>query len=113
VLGYVGFATAVQTQDVHLLNQLETEVVEEAKEEEHDENNTNNLDFMDDFPNFYSMAAEMLDQLNETIPEVRRRHFATAVAGAAHKEQLCAGVGRFVCGWKPEWHSEALLCNVS
>ena len=85
----MGLATEVQTQDDHLL--VDHNLVDDGVEEEDDENEKkdkeeedgkdekleeeeDNLDFLQNFPNFYSMAADMMNQLNGDIPEVMLSH---------------------------------------
>ena len=80
-------ATEVQTQDYQLMvdhslvdNGVEEEEEEEEDEKEEDgeeeklEEEEDNLDFLQNFPNFYTMAADMMNQLNGDIPEVRLSH---------------------------------------
>ena len=87
-LSYLGLATEVQTQDDQLLvdhslvddgvemdNEDEKEDdEEEGGEDENLEEEEGNLDFLQNFPNFYSMAADMMNQLNGDIPEVMLSH---------------------------------------
>ena len=97
-------ATEVQTQDDQLL--VDHSLVDDGVEEEDDENEKedkeeedgkdekleeeeDNLDFLQNFPNFYSMAADMMNQLNGDIPEVRLSHKERKLrflAGAVDKE---------------------------
>ena len=85
-LSYLGLATEVQTQDDQLLvdhSLVDDDGVEEEEEDEKEdeeeedgedeklEEEEDNLDFLQNFPNFYSMAADMMNQLNGDIPEVR------------------------------------------
>ena len=81
-------ATEVQTQDDQLLvdHSLVDDGVEEDEEDEKEdeeeedgeeeklEEEEDNLDFLQNFPNFYTMAADMMNQLNGDIPEVRLSH---------------------------------------
>ena len=77
-------ATEVQTQDDQLLvdHSLVDDGVEEEEDEKEDEEEEDgedeklegNLDFLQNFPNFYSMAADMMNQLNGDIPEVMLFH---------------------------------------
>ena len=81
----MGLATEVQTQDDQLL--VDHSLVDDGVEEENNENEKedkedeggedekleeeeDNLDFLQNFPNFYTMAADMMNQLNGDIPEV-------------------------------------------
>lgn len=84
VLSYLGLVTDVQTQDDQLLvkenlvddKKVEEEVDEEDDEEdgesdqEEEEEEDESLDFLQNFPNFYSMAADIMNQLDGQIPEV-------------------------------------------
>ena len=77
-------ATEMQTQDDQLLvdqslvdDDVEEEEEEDEKEDEEEdgvdeklEEEEDNLDFLQNFPNFYTMAADMMNQLNGDIPEV-------------------------------------------
>ena len=82
-------ATEVQTQDDQLLmvdHSLDDDGVEEEEEDEKEdeeeedgeddklEDEGDNLDFLQNFPNFYTMAADMMNQLNRDIPEVMLSH---------------------------------------
>ena len=81
-LSYLGLATDVQTQDAQLLvkeNLVDDKKVEEDVDEEEDEEDgeadeeqeeDESLDFLQNFPNFYSMAADIMNQLDGQIPEV-------------------------------------------
>ena len=87
-LSYMGLATEVQTQDDQLLvdqslvnDDVEEEEEDEKKDEEDEggedeklEEEEDNLDFLQNFPNFYTMAADMMNQLNRDIPEVMLSH---------------------------------------
>ena len=78
----MGLATDVQTQDDQLLvkeNLVDDKKVEEvddegedeeADDEEEEEDEDDGLDFLQSFPNFYSMAADIMNQLDGKIPEV-------------------------------------------
>ena len=83
VLSYLGLATDVQTQDHQLLVKEnlvdDKKVVEELDgdeeedgeaDEEEEEEKDESLDFLQNFPNFYSMAADIMNQLDGNIPEV-------------------------------------------
>ena len=81
VLSYVGLARDVQTQDDQLLvkeNLVDDKKVEEVDDEgedeeaddEEEEEEDDSLDFLQSFPNFYSMAADIMNQLDGKIPEV-------------------------------------------
>ena len=75
-------ATEVQTQDDQLLvdHSLVDDGVEEEEEdekedeEEEEDGEDEKLEDILDFPNFYSMAADMMNQLNGDIPEVMLYH---------------------------------------
>ena len=80
-------ATEVQTQDDQLLvdhslvdDGVEEDEEDEKEDEEEDgvdeklEEEEDNLDFLQNFPNFYTMAADMMNQLNGDIPEVMLFH---------------------------------------
>ena len=81
-LSYLGLATDEQTQDAQLLvkeNLVDDKKVEEEVDEEEDEEDgeadeeqeeDESLDFLQNFPNFYSMAADIMNQLDGQIPEV-------------------------------------------
>ena len=85
VLSYLGLATDVQTQDDQLLvkenlvddkkveevdDEGEDEEADDEEEEEEEEEEDDSLDFLQSFPNFYSMAADIMNQLDGKIPEV-------------------------------------------
>merc|ERR1712018_1067529 len=62
-----------------MVNLVDDKKVEEEEEEEEGDKEDGedeegeedeNLDFLQNFPNFYSMAADMMNQLDEQIPEV-------------------------------------------
>ena len=77
----------MQTQDDQLLvdhslvdDGVEEDEKDEKEDEEEDgvdeklEEEEDNLDFLQNFPNFYTMAADMMNQLNGDIPEVMLYH---------------------------------------
>ena len=92
VLSYLGLATDVQTQDDQLLvkeNLVDDKKVEEEEPDDEEEDGEN--DFLQNFPNFYSMAADIMNQLDGQIPEVILRFKAVLInmwPGAACKKQL-------------------------
>ena len=102
----MGLATEVQTQDDHLL--VDHNLVDDGVEEEDDENEKkdkeeedgkdekleeeeDNLDFLQNFPNFYSMAADMMNQLNGDIPEVMLSHKNDTFVWMEKKLRFLAG----------------------
>merc|ERR1712117_730243 len=90
----MGLATEVQTQDDQLLvdqslvnDDVEEEEEDEKKDEEDEggedeklEEEEDNLDFLQNFPNFYTMAADMMNQLNRDIPEVLLTRNSSVIA---------------------------------
>merc|ERR1712223_270846 len=92
-LSYLGLATEVQTQDDQLLvdhslvdDGVEEDEEDEKEDEEEDgvdeklEEEEDNLDFLQNFPNFYTMAADMMNQLNGDIPEVLLTRNSSVIA---------------------------------
>jgi len=87
-LSYLGLATEVQTQDDQLLvdHSLVDDGVEEEEEdekedeEEEEDGEDEKLEDILDFPNFYSMAADMMNQLNGDIPEVLLTRNSSVIA---------------------------------
>ena len=51
-------------------NLVDDKKVEEEEEEPDDEEEDGENDFLQNFPNFYSMAADIMNQLDGQIPEV-------------------------------------------
>ena len=89
MLSYVGLASEPQIQDVNILledeeakdskqedvkeeedeeTQQESDQDEEGQPSEEEESESDN--FMDNFPNFYSMAADLMDRMDMAIPQV-------------------------------------------
>ena len=84
----MGLASEPQIQDVNILlgeEEAKDDQVEDVKEEEHGEAQESDQDeegqpseeeesesdnFMDNFPNFYSMAADLMDRVDMVIPQV-------------------------------------------
>ena len=102
----MGLATEVQTQDDQLL--VDHSLVDDGVEEEDDEDEKgddeeedgkdekledegDNLDFLQNFPNFYSMAADMMNQLNGDIPEVMLSHKNDTFLWIERKLRFLAG----------------------
>ena len=105
-LSYMGLATEVQTQEDQLL--VDHSLVDDGVEEEDDENEKedkeeedgkdekleeeeDNLDFLQNFPNFYTMAADMMNQLNRDIPEVMLSHKNDTFVWMERKLRFLAG----------------------
>ena len=101
----MGLATEVQTQDDQLLvdqslvnDDVEEEEEDEKKDEEDEggedeklEEEEDNLDFLQNFPNFYTMAADMMNQLNRDIPEVMLSHKNDTFVWMERKLRFLAG----------------------
>ena len=87
MLSYVGLASEPQIQDVNIRKeeskddqqedvkeeedgetQQESDQDEEGQPSEEEELESDN--FMDNFPNFYSMAADLMDRMDMGIPQV-------------------------------------------
>ena len=89
----------------------------EEDEEEHVEEGDDSLDFLQNFPNFYSMAADIMNQLDGEIPEVHIRHIANLMTFWSHllKTQFELGLekniepDRFQTEWEKSrrWKSVA------
>ena len=94
----------MQTQDDQLLvdhslvdDGVEEDEEDEKEDEEEDgvdeklEEEEDNLDFLQNFPNFYTMAADMMNQLNGDIPEVMLFHKSVTFVWMERELRFLAG----------------------